>query len=135
MLLLIDLCKSARRPISYDYLTKKLSLNVKQIDTIIASLVSKHYLKLSTNSKGLVFDIENIFEFDPEKYEIAENKDLYDTTEDVFGRPLSPNELQKMNDLIEEYGQKQFIEALRISEAQRKVKMAYIEGVLRNVKQ
>ncbi|MCR4634102.1 MAG: DnaD domain protein [Erysipelotrichaceae bacterium] len=135
LLLLIDLCKSARRPISYDYLTKKLSLNVKQIDTIIASLVSKHYLKLSTNSKGLVFDIENIFEFDPEKYEIAENKDLYDTTEDVFGRPLSPNELQKMNDLIEEYGQKQFIEALRISEAQRKVKMAYIEGVLRNVKQ
>ena len=40
-----------------------------------------------------------------------------------------------MNDLINEYGQSKFIEALRISEAQRKVKMSYIEGILRNEKQ
>ncbi|MEE3423999.1 MAG: DnaD domain protein [Erysipelotrichaceae bacterium] len=98
-------------------------------------MVAKHYLKLSTNAKGLVFDIDGIFEFDPEKYEISENKDLYDTTEDVFGRPLSSLELQKMNDLISEYSQSAFIEALRIAEAQRKVKMAYIEGILRNEKQ
>ncbi len=48
---------------------------------------------------------------------------------------MSPGDLQKMNDLIEEYGQTRFIEALRISEAQRKVRMAYIEGILRNEKQ
>jgi DNA replication protein DnaD len=40
-----------------------------------------------------------------------------------------------MNDLISEYSQSAFIEALRIAEAQRKVKMAYIEGILRNEKQ
>ena len=39
-----------------------------------------------------------------------------------------------MNDLINEFGQNAFIDALRISEAQRKVKMAYIEGILRNEK-
>ena len=135
LILLIDLCKQSKRTVTYDYLTEKLHNNSKEIDKIIAGLVAKHYLKLSTNTKGLVFDIDGIFEFDPEKYEIVENKDLYDTTSDVFGKPLSPSELQKMNDLINEYGQSKFIEALRISEAQRKVKMSYIEGILRNEKQ
>ncbi len=133
-LLLIDLCKTTKRAITYDYLIEKLRMPTKEIDRIIASLVAKHYLKLSTNARGLVFDIEGIFEFDPDRYEIAENKDLYDTTEEVFGRPMSSNELQKMNDLINEFGQNAFIDALRISEAQRKVKMAYIEGILRNEK-
>ena len=39
-----------------------------------------------------------------------------------------------MNDLIEKYGQKNFIEALRVSEAKRITKMSYIEGILRNEK-
>ena len=53
----------------------------------------------------------------------------------IFGKPLSPGELQKMSDLINTYGQKKFIEALRVSEAQRKFRMSYIEGVLRDEKQ
>lgn len=133
-LLLIDLYKNSRRSISYEFLEKKLNKNSKEIDKIISSLVSKHYLKLSTNSKGLVFDFEDIFEFDPEKYELSENKDLYDMVSDIFNKPLSGTELQKMSDLINEYGQNKFIEALRIAEAQRKYKISYIEGILRNEK-
>lgn len=134
LILLIDLCKSSKKTITYDYLTQKLHKSSKEIDKLIASLVTKQYLKLSTNAKGLVFDIDSIFEFDPEKYEISENKDLYDTVSEVFGKPLSSTELQKMNDLIEKYGQKNFIEALRVSEAKRITKMSYIEGILRNEK-
>ena len=132
LLLLIELFKTNKKPISYELLTKKLNKNEKEVDKIIASLVSKQYLKLSTNSKGLVFDIDGIFEFDPEKYEISENKDLYDTVSEVFNKPLSPSELQKMNDLLDQYGQNKFIQALRIAEAQKKLKMSYIEGILRN---
>lgn len=134
LILLVDLCRTNKKNITYEFLTTKLKKTNKEIDKIIASLVNKHYLKLSTNSKGLVFDIENIFEFDPEKYEINENKDLYDTVSDVFNKPLNSTELQKINDLLEEYGQKSFIQALRIAEAQKKLKMSYIEGILRNEK-
>lgn len=134
LILLVDLCRINKKAITYDYLTEKLRKTNKEIDKIIASLVNKHYLKLSTNSRGLVFDIENIFEFDPDKYEINENKDLYDTVSEVFNKPLSSTELQKMNDLLEEYGQKRFTQALRIAEAQKKLKMSYIEGILRNEK-
>lgn len=133
-LLLVDLYKNTRRSLSYELLSKKLNKNSKEIDKIISSLVSKHYLKLSTNSKGLIFDIDGIFEFDLEKYELSENKDLYDMVSDIFNKPLSASELQKMSDLINEYGQNKFIEALRIAEAQRKYKMSYIEGILRNEK-
>ena len=132
LILLIDFCKRNRKAISYDLFSAKLNKSSAEIDALVAGLVSRHYLKLSTNAKGLVFDIEPIFEFDPDEYEIAENKDLYDQIDQVFGKPLSTTELQKMNDLIENYGEDKFIEAVRIAEAQRKLKMSYIEGILRN---
>lgn len=134
LILLIELCKESRKQITYDYLTDKLHLTIKEIDKIISSLVSKNYLVISTNQKGLVFDIDNIFEFDPEKYEVIENKDLYDTLGDIFGKPLTPSELQKVNDLLNEYSEKDILEAARIAEANRKLKLSYIEGILRNGK-
>lgn len=135
LLLLIDFCKENKKNINYDFLTNKLHKSIKDVDKIIASLVSKHYLKLSTNSKGLVFDIDEIFEFDPEKYEISENKDLYEKLSEIFGKPLSQTELQKTNDLVNEYGEKKFLEAVRIAEAYKKLRISYIEGILRNEKQ
>lgn len=134
MILVIELCKTNKKAVTYEFLSRKLGKAAKDVDKIIASLVSKHYLKITTNSKGLVFDIDGIFDFDPEKYEIMENKDLYDVVSDIFNKPLSSMELQKMSDLIEEYGQDRFIGALRIAEAQRKLKMSYVEGILRNEK-
>ena len=134
LVLLIELCKESKKQVTYDYLTNKLNKTVNDVDKIIASLVSKNYLKLSSNAKGLVLDIDNLFEFDIEKYEVSENSNLYDTLGDLFGRPLTPTELQKLNDLLNEYNEKQILEAVRIAEANRKLKLNYIEGILRNGK-
>lgn len=134
LVLLIELCKDSRKQITYDYLTEKMHKSIKDIDKIIASLVSKHYLNLGTNAKGLVLDIDNLFEFDLDKYEVSENKNLYDTLGDLFGKPLTPTELQKVNDLLNEYSEKDILEAVRIAEANRKLKLSYIEGILRNGK-
>ena len=134
LLLLIDLCKSNRKAVTYDYLTEKLQMSVKDIDKIVAALVEKQYLKLSTSAKGLVFDIDNIFEYDVNEFAINDNKDIYDTVGDIFGKPLNSSELQKTSDLINEYGEQAFIHALRIAEANKKYKLSYIEGILRNEK-
>lgn len=134
LVLLIELCKESRKQITYDYLTEKMNKPVKEIDKVIASLVNKHYLNVGVNSKGLVLDIDNIFEFDLEKYEVSENKNLYDLLGDLLGKPLTPNELQKLNDLLNEYSEKEVLEAIRIAEANRKLKLSYIEGILRNGK-
>ncbi len=133
-LLLIELAKKNQKAITYEYLSKKLNQTNSEVDKMIADLVSRHYLKLSANAQGLVFDYDEIFEFDPNRYDISDEKDLYDITSDVFNKPLSLTELQKMNDLLESYGKERFIEALRIAEAQRKLSMPYIEGILRNEK-
>ena len=134
LVLLIELCKESRKQITYEYLTEKMHKSIKDIDKIIASLVSKHYLNLGTNAKGLVLDIDNLFEFDLDKYEVSENKNWYDTLGELFGKPLTPNELQKVNDLLNEYSEKDILEAVRIAEANRKLKLSYIEGILRNGK-
>ena len=134
LILLIELSKENKKALTYEYFTQKLHLDIKSIDKILASLVSKHYLEISTNSKGLVLNDDNLFEFDAEKYELIINSDLIDNLSEVFGKPLSASEIQKVNELISEYGENSFIEAVRIAEAKRKLKLVYIEGILRNEK-
>ncbi len=133
-LLLIELAKKNGQTLTYPYLSQKLNITNSEVDKLIADLVAKHYLKLSANANGLIFDYDEIFEFDPNRYDISDEKDLYDITADIFNKPLSLTELQKMNDLLEKYGKEHFIEALRIAEAKRKLSMSYIEGILRNDK-
>lgn len=134
LLLLIDYAKENKKPISYEYFTTKLNLDSKKIDKIIEKLVSKKYLTISPNAKGVSFDIDGIFEFDPEKYEISENKDVFSVAEDLMKRPLSPNELQKLSDLLNEFKSNKIIDAIRMAEAYRKASIAYVESILRNAK-
>lgn len=132
LLLLIDLAKDNKKIITYDYLCSKLNKKVNEIDKILASLVNKHYLSFTMNSKGLTFSFDSIFEFDQNKYELNVNSDLYQMLENLFGKPLTPNELQKVSDLLNDYSEKQFIEAVRIADANRKLKLPYIEAILKN---
>lgn len=120
--------------ISYELLTNKMNLSNKEIDKLISLLVNKHYLKIKTNSRGIFFDLDGLFEFDPTKYEISNNQNIYDILGDLFGKPLTPNELQKVNDLLNEYSEKQLLQASRVAEANNKLNLSYIEGILRNEK-
>lgn len=134
LLLVIDYAKDTKKAISYEYLTSKLNTDSKKIDKIIEKLVTKKYLTISPTSKGVSFDIDGVFEFDPEKYEITENKDVFSVAEDLLKRPLSPNELQKISDLLNEYQPNKIIDAIRMAEAYRKSSIAYVESILRNEK-
>ena len=127
LILLIDLCKQSRKAVTYEYLTQKLHKDSKDIDKMIASLVAKHYLKLTTNAKGLIFDIDGIFEFDPEKYELSVNRDIYELVSDVFGKPLSPSEMQKMNELLLER------KVLEMNHVHSQLEIALMKFVLKNV--
>lgn len=134
LLLLIDHARVSGTNLTYNYLSKKMHMKTKELDVLFSKLVSKHYLKITGGQKGIQFSIDELFEFDPEKYELSANNDIYNTLDIVFGRPLSSLELQKATDLINEYGQKSFQEALRTADAMRKLNMSYIEGILRNEK-
>ena len=132
LLLLVDHAQKNHISLSSTYLCEKLQIKDRELDDILSTLVSKHYLKIVSSGKGVVFDIDELFEFDTERYEASENEDVYNTLDIVFGRPLSTSELQKASDLIAAYGQQSFLEALRLADGARKLNMAYIEGILRN---
>ena len=130
--LLIEFAKEHELKLDYDFLSKKMSLDTKELDKVLSSLVLKGYLKITADNNGIVFNIDSIFEFDPEAYELVENQDVYDIFGDFLGKPLGPSELQKVSDLLDKYGQDKVIDALRVSEANRKYSLAYVEGVLRH---
>ena len=132
LILLIEYGKDTKKKINYDYFLKKMNLAKKDLDKVLASLVSKHYLAINTSEKGISFDTDGIFEFDPSKYEAVENKDLYSIVEEFLNKPLGPSQIQKVNDLVEKYGNNDFINALRKAEAKRVKSLDYVEGILRN---
>jgi len=134
LLLIIDFARDCKKVISYEYLMDKLSCDHKKIDSIISSLVLKKYLSINPTSKGVSFDIDAIFEFDPDKYEISDNKDIFNCFEQLVNRPLSASELQKLSDLLNDYSTNEIIDAIRTAEAYRKTSISYIEAVLRNEK-
>ena len=105
-----------------------------EIDEIIASLVTKKFLSIKPNERGIDFDIDAIFEFDPNQYEIIENKDIYEIAEDLLCRPLSASELQRLSDMLSIYGETKVTDALRSAEAYRKNNLAYVEAILKNEK-
>ena len=132
IILLIDYCKTNNKSITYDYLCKKMNIDSKKLDELLALLVTKHCLSISVNDKSVCFNIEGIFEFDEEKYEEVVNEDVYNIVSYFLSRPLVNNELLKTNELIEKYGENKFIDALRMAEAYRKHNLAYVEGILKN---
>ena len=133
-LLLIDFAKENRKPITYEYLRSKLSCDDKKIDKMIASLHEKHFLTISSTTRGVSFDIEGIFEFDPGEYESIENVDIFSAFESLKKRPLSPIEMQKLSDLVEKYGDNRVNDAIREAEAYSKTSLSYIEAILANEK-
>lgn len=134
LLLLIDMCKQVKRPVSIEYLKEKMGIDQNRLDQLMAGLVTKHFLSISVNEKGVRYDIDGVFEFDPERYEIEERKGIFEQTAELLKRPLTPSELQKVSELTDRYGESRYIDALRTADAYRKNSLPYIETVLRNEK-
>lgn len=132
VLLLIDYAKDANIEINNSYLADKLKKTSNDVDIIISGLVAKNYLNIKADVNGIDFNIDSVFDADLTKIEEIDNKDVYDIYSDLIGKPLTPNDMMKINDLISEYGDNKVIDAIRVAEAYRKLNLNYIEGILKN---
>ncbi|MBR2577527.1 MAG: DnaD domain protein, partial [Erysipelotrichaceae bacterium] len=59
---------------------------------------------------------------------------IYDIAEELVNKPLTPAQLQKINEMLEKYDENRIIDAIRTAEAYRKNSLDYVEGILRNEK-
>ncbi len=134
LLLLINFANKNNINITYDYLSEKLKVSIKDLDKMLANLTSKHYLHIDVNEEGICYSIDEIFEFDVVKYEEIENDDIYKTIEDFLSKPLTPIERMKVTDLLNIYDENSIYDAIRVAEGYRKYNLAYVESILRNEK-
>ena len=124
--LLIDLAQEKGLELDYPYLSAKSSFSNEEIDRILGSLGDRGKLKITAESGKLHYDLSGLFSRERET-----SDDLFHTFEDVFGRPLSAVEMEKLSDLCNQYSDQEILQGLRTADAYRKLSLAYVEAVLR----
>lgn len=130
VLLLIEFAHENGYKDSMDFISKKMNISLEELDSILMSLVERNYITLNTN--GYSFNINNVFEFDPSKYELVNNRTVYQIFEEFLNRPLNGEEVRKVSNLVTEYGEDVVIDGLRKAEAYNKHSLSYVETVLLN---
>lgn len=129
--LMFDFLNEQRIMINYEIMEAKLGYPRAKLDTLIQNMVTKGLLEIYVGEDGVTYDILKVFEqFDEQQLDVQ--NDIFKAFEDSFGRPLSPNELQKLADFTKQYPEEKIIDALRSADAYRKVNIAYIEKILKN---
>jgi DNA replication protein len=134
IVLLIDYLNNSNIEINNEILSNKSNIDLKDIDNILSSLVSKRYLLIKATVKGVVFNLDTLFEIEVAKEELVFNAELFNLFEEEFGRPLSQNEMVKINNWRNNYSNKLIIYALRESSLYQKLSFPYINKILLNWK-
>ncbi len=129
ILLLIDYYQEARQVVTIENLALQTNTEVEQIDNAIDELCQKGYVVIMTKNRKVYFDISGIFEDKP-KLEVS--KDLFETFETEFGRPLSQKEMMAVSQWQQKYSTKTVIKALREAVIQEKLNINYIDRILEN---
>ncbi len=129
ILLLIDYANQIGQPISHESLSQKTKLDDNQIEMIFKQLSEKGYLGIEFVDGNPKFNIGGLVESlsvqgQPIEYSVIER------FEQDFGRPLSPNEMQRILDLSNLYDERRVVVALNEAVVYEKLSLDYIEKIL-----
>lgn len=147
VILMIDhLLTDGNSFITADLLSLKMNIEVKKIDDILASLMSKKYLEFTTKGKKTGTTLEplkkklfNDFQLSLRKEAEEESSDeiinefqnVYSKFEELFGRTLSPVEISKLHEWISYgYSDDMIINALKDSINQGKKSIRSVDKIL-----
>ncbi|MBQ1446431.1 MAG: DnaD domain protein [Solobacterium sp.] len=128
----IDFYNENRTDISMDILQKKTGLDMDELNRVVSVLCARHYLDIMASSRNVQFRLDGLFDTDTAKDIRVMDSPLIELFEEEFGRPMTPNEMQKISEWNRIYPRKTIIHALREASAYQKRSMSYVESVLRN---
>ena len=129
ILILIDYYNEGRQVVTMELLASQTHASIEEIDSAIDDLCRKDYVLISTKNRKVFFDISGIFEDKP-KLEVS--RDLFETFEREFGRPLSQKETMTVSEWKTKYDDRVVVKALREAVIQEKLNMNYIDRILDN---
>jgi DNA replication protein len=132
--------------VTADLLSLKMSLNVKTIDSILASLLTKGFITYVTRGKHTVTSLEPLKEklyrefqlsmsvenSENEDKEISESlQNIYGTFEKLLKRPLSPVEFSKIREWVSfGYSDELIINALKEALSRNKKSLRSVDKIL-----
>jgi DNA replication protein len=132
--------------VTADLLSLKMSLNVKTIDSILASLLTKGFITYVTRGKHTVTSLEPLKEklyrefqlsmsvenSENEDKEISESlQNIYGTFEKLLKRPLSPVEFSKIREWVSfGYSDELIINALKEALSKNKKSLRSVDKIL-----
>lgn len=115
--------------IDLNNLSKVCNSSSAEIDKAITQLIYKGYLKIEMTQDKVIYNTDGLYDkqnnVDQEK-----TSDIIEIFESEFKRPLSTNEIDKINYWLSQLDYAYLIHALRESIIYRKVSFPYIERIL-----
>ncbi len=132
IVLLIDYANQNKTVLTNQWLAKQSKMTSEALDEAISELVELQILKIETSRNEIIFNIDAIFSMS-NPYEYVD-EGLLKRFEAEFGRPLSQNELARLNELQSKHPEDIIIYALKEAFVQGKLSMTYIERVIHNAK-
>lgn len=130
IVLLIDFMNEKGLTVSIPSLASKSGMSEDEINRISSVLVSKKYLDIIANKGELQWRLNGLFEADVTHSTALKDRSLIDTFEQEFGRPLNPDEMDKISTWNRTYDKKLILYALREASAYRKLSCSYVDRIL-----
>ena len=132
--------------VTADLLSLKMSLDIKEIDKVLANLISKGFFEYKTQGKKTVATLEPLKQKLYREFQIFLSKEedektskriteefenIYKTFEELLGRSLSPVEISKIHEWISYgYSDKLIIDALKEALRQGKKSLRSVDKIL-----
>lgn len=132
IVLLIDYFNSNNIGITIDLLCNKTKMDDKEVNKILSVLFAKKYLVIEASGKTPTFVLDGLFELEVEAIESELDSSLFNLFEKEFKRPLTQKEMETVSDWIKRIDSNLIIEALRYASMYKKVKLSYIDKILKN---
>lgn len=116
-------------PIDLNQFASACNSTTTEVDKALTQLIYKGFLKIEMIQDNVVYNTDGLYEL-IEKNNPEMASDILEIYENEFKRPLSTNEIDKINYWLSQLDHAYLIHALREAVIYRKVSFPYIERVL-----
>lgn len=116
-------------PIDLNQLSRVCNSSTGEIDKSLSNLIRKGYLKIEILQDKVVYNTSGIYDIQ-KQVDDEQTSDIIEIFESEFKRPLSTNEIDKINYWLSQLDYAYLIHALREAIIYRKVSFPYIERIL-----
>lgn len=130
LILLIDYMNTQNLEITPSELANRSGFKESDVDETLHRLSHRNILSVIPSANRFVFNIDNLF-VENLRYEYVD-ENIFNVFEHELARPLSQQELERLNSWLGMYTQDEIISALRTAIVYNKLSFPYINTILVN---